>query len=130
MISLGKPSNDDDDSGGGNTGFIVGLVLGILAVFILIVIAAWYFKKRNKNSHSLGSIQDMPMKKKLSDVHDFLLTLIKFDSSPTVFNSLLFVLFKFYVKVRSKPGNFVSQHGPLFPGNIVMQEKSYLENVV
>ncbi len=64
MISVGKPSDGDDDSGGSNTGLIVGLVLGILAVFILIVIAVWYFKKKNKNSHSFRSIQAMPMEEK------------------------------------------------------------------
>ena len=60
--STDKKDDDDDDGGGSNTGLIVGVVLGIIALFILIGIVVWCVKKKKKNSHSFRSIENVPMK--------------------------------------------------------------------
>ena len=66
MIFVGTDDKSDDDDDDDNTGLIVGLVLGILAAFILIGIAVWYFHNKKKHSHSFGSINAMPMKENVS----------------------------------------------------------------
>ena len=56
-------SDDDDDGDGSNTGLIVGLILGILALFILIGIVVWYIKKQKK-AYSIQSDETVQMSEK------------------------------------------------------------------
>ena len=52
---------DDGEDGGSNTGLIVGVVLGILAVVILIAVVVWCINKRQK-THTFRSVEHVPMK--------------------------------------------------------------------